>query len=117
MREVRAIPRPAKIPENDFAEAGVARSNLRARRPERITNPGAGALTAHCSDSANEELLLNRQLTTRCATANRERAVVPAKTARKSRLQPSTRLVEGAGSSLEREICQGAESVRIEPVR
>src|SRR6476646_7670757 len=64
MREVRSRSGPAEIPTHDLAEADVPGADLETRHPERIADRRTCPLTAHGSDAAEEELLLNRQAAT-----------------------------------------------------
>src|SRR5438876_2174055 len=96
MREVAAIACPAEVPEHDLAEPDRARADLGTRHPERIANRCTGLLTTHRLNSTQEELLLNRQPTARCACAQGERAVKRTKPVRQRRLQQAARIIERA---------------------
>src|SRR6476659_8899754 len=78
MRDTVTRTGPAEITEDDFAESDITRADFQTARPERITNTRTGALTAHSPYATNVEVLLNRQVSTGRASAERHRSVEPA---------------------------------------
>ena len=75
MREVISGTRPAEIAEHDLAKSNRPRADLQTGHPERIPDRRTGSLTAHGLHTAEEELLLEREMTARCAATQRQRSV------------------------------------------